>query len=428
MQVSVENISELGRRIKVTVPAERVEQEFTARIKRLGGQVKIPGFRPGKVPVKVLEKKYGGQVMGEIAGDLIQSTFQEAVGQKSLRPAGGPKIDPGTPQRGKEFEYTAEFEVYPDLKNINISGVKIKKPTCDVSSEDVDNTIDTLRKQRVSWSVVERACKKGDQLEIDFVGKIDGEKFDGGTATAFKLELGSGSFIAGFEDGLLGASANEERNIDIAFPEDYAAAHLQGKAAVFEVTVKSVSEGLLPEIDDEFVKSLGIKSGDIDDFRKDVKKNLERETRQRLRALLRNRVVDALIANNKLEVPQALIDEEVKRMQKAASANKQPVMEATDADRDLARRRVVTGLLFAEVMDAAGITADGEKVSTQIDELSSEYDNPEEYKKWFYSDPSRLREIEGLALEELVVESLLAKAKVSDEVIAFKELSSSAMI
>ncbi len=423
MQVSVENTSVLGRRIKVTVPAERVEQEFVARIKRLGGQVKLPGFRPGKVPAKVLEKKFGGQVMGEIASDLIQTTFQEAVGQESLRPAGGPKIDPGKPMRGQEFEYTAEFEVYPELKDIGITGVKIQKPTCEIAEDDIDTTIETLRKQRTRWTDVEREATQGDQVVLDFIGKIDGEVFDGGTASDFVLELGSGSFIAGFEDGLIGVKAGEKRKLDLTFPTDYPAPQLQGKATKFDVTVKAVKEASLPELDDEFVKTLGVASGDIETFRKEVRGNLERESRQRLRALLNKRVVDALIKNNPMEIPEALVDDEINRLQQSASD--QPAAKPTEANREQARRRVATGLLFAEVMSSAGIKADADRVRAQIDEISSEYDDPEEYKKWFYSEPSRLREIEGLALEEMVVEALLDKADVSEDAMNFRDLTSS---
>ncbi len=423
MQVSVENTSVLGRRIKVTVPAERVEQEFVARIKRLGGQVKLPGFRPGKVPAKVLEMKFGGQVMGEIASDLIQTTFQEAVGQESLRPAGGPKIDPGKPMRGQEFEYTAEFEVYPELKDIGITGVKIQKPTCEIAEDDIDTTIETLRKQRTRWTDVEREATQGDQVVLDFIGKIDGEVFDGGTASDFVLELGSGSFIAGFEDGLIGVKAGEKRKLDLTFPADYPAPQLQGKATKFDVTVKAVKEASLPELDDEFVKTLGVASGDIETFRKEVRGNLERESRQRLRALLNKRVVDALIKNNPMEIPEALVDDEINRLQQSASD--QPAAKPTEANREQARRRVATGLLFAEVMASASIKADADKVRAQIDEISSEYDDPEEYKKWFYSEPSRLREIEGLALEEMVVEALLDKADVSEDAMNFRDLTSS---
>ena len=424
MQVSVENTSTLGRRIKVTVPADRVEQEFSSRIKRLCGTVKLPGFRPGKVPAKVVEQKYGKQVMNELATELIQSTFQEAVGQESLRPAGGPKIEPTRPERGKELEYTAEFEVYPEIGQADLDGVEIKRPVCEVTDEDIDRTIDNLRKQRTNWEVVERQARNGDQVVIDFLGKIDGEAFAGGEAKDYALELGSGSFISGFEDGLIGASAGDERNIEVTFPENYGAPQLQGKTATFEVTVKSVKEAHLPEVDSEFIKQLGLEKADIEEFRKEIRKNLEREMRQRLRSLLSTRVVEALLERNPLEIPEALIVEELGRAQQAAAAAGRAMTKPTEADHESARRRVATGLLFAEVMQKEGLQADSERVQAQVDEMAAEYDNPEEFRKWLYSDASRLNEIQGLVLEEKIVETLLGKAKVTDEPISFKELAS----
>lgn len=424
MQVSVENTSTLGRRIKVTVPADRVEREFSSRIKRLCGTVKLPGFRPGKVPTKVVEQKYGKQVMNELATELIQSTFQEAVGQESLRPAGGPKIEPTRPERGKELEYTAEFEVYPEIGQADLDGVEIKRPVCEVTDEDIDRTIENLRKQRTHWEVVERQAGNGDQVVIDFLGKIDGEAFAGGEAKDFALELGSGSFIAGFEDGLIGASAGDERNIEVSFPENYGAPQLQGKAATFEVTVKSVKEAHLPEVDGEFIKQLGLEKSDVEEFRKEIRKNLEREMRQRLRSLLSARVVEALLQRNPLEIPEALVVEELGRAQQAAAAAGRAMTKPTEADHDSARRRVATGLLFAEVMQKEGLQADSERVQAQVDEMAAEYDNPEEFRKWLYSDTSRLNEIQGLVLEEKIVETLLSKAKVTDESISFKELAS----
>jgi trigger factor len=424
MQVSVENTSTLGRRIKVTVPADRVEQEFSSRIKRLCGTVKLPGFRPGKVPAKVVEQKYGKQVMNELATELIQSTFQEAVGQESLRPAGGPKIEPTRPERGKELEYTAEFEVYPEIGKPDLDGVEIQRPVCEVTDEDIDRTIDNLRKQRTNWETVERQARNGDQVVIDFVGKIDGEAFAGGDAKDFALELGSGSFIAGFEDGLIGAGAGDERNIAVTFPENYGAPHLQGKAATFEVTVKSVKEAHLPEVDNEFIRQLGLEKADVEEFRKEIRKNLEREMRQRLRSLLSTRVVEALLERNPLEIPEALVVEELGRAQQAAAAAGRAMTKPTEADHESARRRVATGLLFAEVMQKEGLQADSERVQAQVDEMAAEYDNPEEFRKWLYSDASRLNEIQGLVLEEKIVETLLDKAKVTDEPISFKELAS----
>jgi len=424
MQVSIENTSNLGRRIKVTVPADRVEQEFSSRIKRLSGQVKLPGFRPGKVPAKVVEQKYGKQVMNELATDLIQSTFQEAVGQESLRPAGGPKIEPVKPERGKELEYTAEFEVYPEIANPDLDGVALKRPTCEVTDEDIDRTIDTLRKQRAVWSDVDRAAKNGDQVIIDFLGKIDGEPFAGGEAKDYSLELGSSSFIEGFEEGLVGSKAGDEKSLELTFPENYPAEHLQGKATTFDVQVKAVKESSLPDLDEDFVKGLGIEDGGVDKFRKEVRANLEREAKQRLRSMLSARVVDALLDRNPLEIPESLIIEELGRAQQVAAQAGRTMTKPTEADRESAKRRVATSLIFAEVMQKEGLQADSDRVQAQVDEMAAEYDNPDEFKQWLFSDPSRLREIQGLVLEEKIVDTLLAKAKVSEEAVSFKELSS----
>ena len=424
MQVSIENTSNLGRRIKVTVPADRVEQEFSSRIKRLSGQVKLPGFRPGKVPAKVVEQKYGKQVMNELATDLIQSTFQEAVGQESLRPAGGPKIEPVKPERGKELEYTAEFEVYPEIANPDLDGVALKRPTCEVTDEDIDRTIDTLRKQRAVWSDVDRAAKNGDQVIIDFLGKIDGEPFAGGEAKDYSLELGTSSFIEGFEEGLVGSKAGDEKSLELTFPENYPAEHLQGKATTFDVQVKAVKESSLPDLDEDFVKGLGIEDGGVDKFRKEVRANLEREAKQRLRSMLSARVVDALLDRNPLEIPESLIIEELGRAQQVAAQAGRTMTKPTEADRESAKRRVATSLIFAEVMQKEGLQADSDRVQAQVDEMAAEYDNPDEFKQWLFSDPSRLREIQGLVLEEKIVDTLLAKAKVSEEAVSFKELSS----
>jgi trigger factor len=423
MQVSIENTSNLGRRIKVTVPADRVEQEFSSRIKRLSGQVKLPGFRPGKVPAKVVEQKYGKQVMNELATELIQSTYQEALDQEQLRPAGGPKIEPVKPERGKELAYTAEFEVYPEIDKADLDGVSVKRPVCEIADEDIDRTIETLRKQRTVWTDVDRSAKSGDQVVIDFLGKIDGEAFAGGEAKDYALELGSGSFIPGFEDSLVGANSGDEKHIDVTFPENYQAEHLAGKPATFEVQVKAVKEASLPEVDEAFVKGLGIEEGGVDKFRSEVRTNLEREMRQRLRSLLNTRVVEALLDRNPLEIPEALIIEELGRAQQIAAQSGRTMTKPSDADREAAKRRVATGLIFAEVMQKEGLQADSDRVQAQVDEMASEYDNPEEFKKWLFSEPTRLREIQGIVLEEQVVETLLKKAKVTDESVNFKDLS-----
>jgi trigger factor len=422
MQVSVESTGALGRRMTITVPADQVEEAISSRLKRLARQVKLPGFRPGKVPMKVVEQKYSGQVLSEVAGDLIQESFQQAVDKEGLRPAGGPRIQPASVARGKEFEYTAEFEVYPEIPRPNLEGEKIARPTSTVADADIDRTIERLRRQRATWKPVERAAKKGDQLTIDFLGKLDGEPFAGGQATDFRLELGSSALIAGFEEGLAGAKAGEQRHLDIAFPADYGGLHLAGKKAVFEVTVKAVAEPELPEVDEQFIKDLGVASGSMEDFRKEVRNNLEREMQQRLRSLLSTRVLEALLKRNDIEIPAALVNAELQRIlqdrqQRGVAAG------IVEEDRLQARRRVAIGLVFAEIIKLQGISADAEKMKAHVEDMASQYDQPEEFKRWFFSEPARLREVEGLVLEDQIVAHLLEKADVTEESMSFQELT-----
>jgi trigger factor len=420
MQVSVESTGTLGRRMTVRVPPERLEEEFQGRLKRLSRQVKIPGFRPGKVPLKVVEAKYGGDLVNEIAGELIQSSFREALGQEGLQPAGGPRIQPTKAERGKELEYTAEFEVYPEITKLDLSGIAIQRPVCTVVDSDIDTTIETLRHQRARWTPVERAAAHGDQVVIDFVGRLDGETFPGGEGKDYELELGSGRLIEGFEAGLVGASAGDTRILDLHFPDPYSAAHLAGKAVSFEVTVKEVRAPELPEVDADFIRELGVQSGDMADFRAEVRLNLEREAKQRQRSLLHTRVFDALMARNPGEVPQVLVEQDLAQIQQAAG---RPVSEM---ERQQAENRVRIGLIFGEVIRKEGIQADSKAVRAQVEEMAAEYDNPEEFVQWFYSEPTRLREVEGAVLEDLVVAKLLESAEVSDETISFQDLSNPA--
>lgn len=427
MQVSVESTGTLGRKLKVTVPAERVEEEYQGRIKRLSRQVKLDGFRPGKVPVKVVEAKYGAQVMDEIAGDLIQNTYREAVGKEGLTPAGGPRItDGGAPERGKEFAYTCEFDIYPEVQHTDLAGEKIMQPVCEINGADVDRTIESLRKQRISWNVVEREAKTGDQVIIDFLGKIDGEPFPGGKAEDFSLELGSNSFIGGFEDGLIGAKAGDSPELPLKFPADYNAEHLAGKDAIFEVTVKAVNEGVLPEVDDEFIKTLGVEAGSADELQEQVRDNLGREAAQRTRALLNQRVFDAIVARNPIEVPEALVTEELNHLgqrraaqmgQKDGGANL-----VTEADLPAARRQVTIGLIFSALMDKEKLEVDQDKVRARVEEMAGEYDDKAAFVSWFHSEPTRLREVEGMVLEEMIVAKLLEGATLTEESVNFQDL------
>lgn len=421
MQVSVETIGVLGRRLKVAVPAAKFEQAFAERLQRLSKQVKLPGFRPGKVPVKMVEAKFGGQLLEEVAGDLIQTTLQEAIGTQGLKPAGGPKIRHEPLARGQGFEYTAEFEVYPEIKQLDLKDAPIERPIATVVDEDIDRTLDTIRRQRVAWTPVARSATTGDRLLLDFVGRLNGEEFEGGKAQAYPLILGAGSFVDGFEQGLIGANRDETRRIDVTFPADYRHAPMAGKPVEFEVQVKEIAEPVLPELNDDLAKQLGVTDGGVDKLRAEVRANLEREAAGRSRAVLRRNVLAALLKANEFDVPVSLVDAELRRMQQLAQGAGQ-TPPAPDQLRTRARTRVALGLILSEIVQARGVRADPAKVRARIEEMAADYDAPEKFIEWYYADPARLGEVESLVLEDRVVEELLAGAQTKDRPLGFQEL------
>lgn len=433
MHVSVESTGGLGRRITVAVPAERLEKEFSERLKRLSKRVKLPGFRPGKIPMKIMEVQYGGQVLQEVASDLIQSTFYEAVGQQGLKPAGGPRVEPRRFDRGQDFEYVATFEVYPDIKQLDLSGRDIERPVTTVTEDDVARTIDTLRRQQMTWRPVERAAAEGDRLIVDFEGKINGEAFDGNKAENFPVVMGSGALLEGFEQGLLGARANDERQVAVSFPADYRNAALAGKAVDFTVKIKEVNEPLLPEVDAEFAKRLGVNDGSVDALRQEVRANLEREATERTRQRLRQKVFKALVEANPVDVPQALVDAEAARLLRLnrASLEAQGVPaerlpKEMAVFRDQARQRVVLGLILAEIVKARGLKAEPGKVRAKLEEMAATYEHPDEFLKWYYGNPERLAEIESAVLEDEIVDLLLQSMTVKDKSTGFQELMQAA--
>jgi len=423
MQVSVESISSLGRRVKIAVPAETFEQAFAERLRRLSQQVKLPGFRPGKVPIKMVEARYGGQLLQEVAGDLIQSTLQEAIGTQGLKPAGGTKIHQHSFGRGRAFEYTAEFEIFPEIKQLDLAGVTIERPVATVTDDDVNRTLDTIRRQRTTWRAVERAAQTGDRTLIDFVGRLNGEEFEGGKGQAYPLVLGSGTFIKELEDGLVGATASETRRINATFPADYRFAPIAGKTVEFEVAVKEVGEPVVPEIDDELAKQLGVADGGVDKLRADVRNNLEREAGQRARAILRRNVLDALLKANQFDVPASLIENEVRRLQQLNAGGQGGAVEPAQLQAR-ARTRVALGLILAEIVRVRGMRPDAAKVRARIEEMAADYDAPQKFIEWYYASPERLGEVESLVLEERIVEELLAGAQVQDRALGFQELLS----
>jgi len=429
MQVTVESTGPLGRRMTVAVPAARLEKEFSSRIQRVSRTARFPGFRPGKAPMKMVEAQYGGQVMDEVIGDLIRSTFYEAVNEQGLKPAGGPNIEPKQVDRGHDFEYTATFEIYPEITRTDIQGQTIERPVVTITDEDIDRTIETLRRQRIEWSPVERAAQLGDRVIIDFEGSIEGTVFEGGRASNFPLVLGNQTLIEGFESGLVGLRAGESRTLDLAFPADYRNAQLAGKPVKFAVTVNQVTEPVLPEVDSAFARALGIEDGSVEAFRAEVRANLERELADRVRRELRDQAFKALLEANTFDVPQALEQAEVQNLihmtrsnlaAQGIPANQVPTDPALYAEQ--ARSRVKLGLILAELAKARGLKADPVKVRARLAEQAASYDNPKEYVDWHYAKPERLSQIEAQLIEDQALDILLETASVQDKPMSFQEL------
>ncbi len=427
MQVTVENGEGLERRMTVVLPAEDINKEVETRLKQLSKTVRIHGFRPGKVPIKVLRTRYGVQVQQEVFGDKIQSSFSEAVTQQELRPAGMPKIETDLAQGQDEarYAYTAVFDVLPEIELASLSGASIERPVAEVTDGDVDEMIERLRKQRQTWNDVEREAGDGDQLTISFVGKMDDEAFEGGTANDVPLVLGSGSMIEGFEDALMGAKAGEQRSFEVAFPEDYRVENLAGKPAVFEVEVGQVAEPVLPEIDAEFAKAFGVESGDLDQFRADIRNNMERELRQRVQGKLKSQAMDALLEAHPLDVPSALVEEEISALMEQMKQNTggQNMELPRNLFEEEAAKRVRLGLLVAEVVKQKGIKLDEARLQSTIEDMASTYEDPQQVIDYYNKNRQQRGAVENLVLEDQVVDWVLDEAQVEDVQQSFADVT-----
>ncbi|WP_296253419.1 trigger factor [Pseudomonas sp. UBA4194] len=425
MQVSVENTSALERRMTIGVPAERIEAEVNKRLQQTARNAKIPGFRPGKVPMSVIRQRYEADARQEALGNVIQASFYEAVVEQKLNPAGAPAVEPKVFEKGKDLEYIATFEVFPEFEVGAFDTIEVERLSAEVADSDLDNMLEILRKQNVRYEQAERAAQNEDQLNIDFVGKIEGEAFSGGSATGTQLVLGSGRMIPGFEDGLVGAKAGEEKVLNLNFPEDYQNLELAGKAAEFTVTVNSVSEPKLPELTEEFFAQFGIKETGLDGFRAEVRKNMERELRQAIKAKVKNQVMDGLVATNPIEVPKALLDNEVDRLRVQAvqqfGGNIKPDQLPAELFTEQAKRRVVLGLIVAEVVKQNELKPDEARVRELIQEMASAYQEPEQVVAWYYKNEEQLNEVRSVVLEEQVVDTVLQKAKVTDKSVSYEE-------
>ena len=413
MQVSVEAGDGLERKVTVQVPAETVEAEVNNRLNSLKNTARIDGFRPGKIPLKVLKQKYAGTILQEVAGELMQRTFQEALSQENLTPAGDPQIDASDLVLGQVMEYTATFEVYPEVTIAPIAELAVEKVEASVEDADVDNMINVLRKQKMDWSEVERASADGDRISIDFVGSVGGEAFDGGSANDMPMVLGAGQMIPGFEEQLTGLKASDETTFKVPFPDDYAAKELAGKEAEFSVTVKKVEESAMPEVDDEFAKAFGVESGDVDQLKTEIKANMVRELSKRLSILLKQSVMDGLVDANPIDVPSATVKEEAEALKKQADVQSPDNASSVDAFMADAKRRVQLGMILAEVAKASSLDVDAEMVKSRVDEMSKDYDDPDEFVNYYMGNQELLRGVQTLVMEDMVVNWIVDQAAVT---------------
>ncbi len=432
MQVSIETTSALERRLTVGVPAERVENEVNARLQKAAKTVRIDGFRPGKVPMKVLKQRFGAGVRQEVVGEVMSQSFYEAVSQENLKPAGQPQIEPKALEEGKDLQYVATFEIFPEIEIQDYSSVKVEKPVAEVTDADVDNMIEIFRKQQAGWKEVERAAETGDKVVIDFVGTKDGEEFAGGTGKDMELELGSGRMIPGFEDGVVGMKAGEEKVLALTFPEDYHAEELKGAAVEFKVTLQGVAEQELAEINEDLFAAYGLKEGGEEEFRAEVRKNMTRELDNAAKAKVKGQVMDGLLeVHNELQIPKALVTQEVEVLrnqmaqQFGGQAPKGLDMKALlpdDMFSEQAERRVKLGLILNELVTSENIKADADKVKETIEGFAATYEDPEEVMNYYYGNQQQLQQIEAMVLEDTVVETVLAKAEVSDKAATYDEV------
>ncbi|WAR45356.1 trigger factor [Methylomonas rapida] len=427
MQVSVEKTSELSRKMTVSVPDAVLQEKMETRFKKLAREVKVDGFRPGKVPVSTVKKLYGERVKHEVAGDLIQSTYFEALQQQELVPAGHPLITPADKSEG--FEYVAEFEVYPEIGLDSVNGLEISRPVASVTDADVENMIEKLRQQKKTWQVVERASQEGDKVTIHFSGVSEGENFTDGKVENYAIEIGGKQMIPGFEDELKGLAAGESKSFNITFPEKYNSEKLAGKAADFEIEMIKVEEPVLPELDADFIKAYGVEAGDVVSFRADVKENMERELAQGLKNKLKTAVLDALYENVKITLPNALIDQEVQALMKpyAERAGKAKLkLEDLNLPRDVfeeqAKRRVALGLILGEIIQKNDIKVDADKVRAVIDDMAKSYEKPEDVVNWYYADNSRLNDVQQMVLEDQAVDWVVERARVTDQNVGFNDV------
>ena len=424
MNVTVESTGALERRMRVEVPIERIENEVSTRLKSVGKTAKIKGFRPGKVPARVVRQHYGKQVRQEVLGEIMQKSYTDAVVQENLQPAGGPKIETEG-EDDKSFTYVATFEVLPEVELKGIDKIKVELPEVDISDADLDDMLTSLRKQRATWEAVDRKSKDGDQVIVDFTGSIDGEEFQGGSGTEIPVVLGGGQMLEDFEKGIKGLKADEEKTIKVKFPKDYPAEDLAGKKADFAIKVHSVNEEVLPELDDEFAAAFNVAEGGLEQFKKDVRENMEREAKQKVTSDIREQVMNGLLENNPLDVPHAMVHDEMHAMQHEAMQR----MGIEDHDQappmsnfeEAAGKRVRLGLLLRQVIAENDIKVGEKDLRERVEEMCAGYENAEDMVNMYMSNPQLMQQIEPMVVEQKAVDWLLEQSKSKKKKVSFKD-------
>ena len=426
-------VSALERRINMSVPLAEIDKDVEARLKKMARTVKMPGFRPGKVPFRMVAQSYGPQARSEAIGAAVEKALGEQIRAQSLRVAGYPNIEPKEATGTEALEFTAVFEVYPEIVIADVSAQEVERPQLAVTDAEVDKTLDVLRKQRTTFVPVERIAQDGDRVEVDFTGRKDGEEFEGGKATDFAFVIGGGQMLKDFETAVLGLGVGESKTFDMTFPADYHAAHLAGQTVQFEVALKKVEEPKLPEVDAEFARSLGIVDGDVAKMREEVKANLEREVKRRIQAKVKERVMNVLIETHPIEVPKALVEQESAQLAENAKKDFEargmktkdlPIEPAWFAEQ--AVRRVKLGLIMSELVKSKELHAKPEQIRAIIEDFAASYEDPSEVVSWYYSQPQRLAQAEALVIEDNVVEWVVGNTKTTDVTASFDDLMGNA--
>lgn len=427
MQVSVEATNKLERRVTVVVPVEKLEEAYDKRIVKLSKTVKVNGYRSGKVPLEYVKQRYGDTARQEALSEVIQTSLYDAIHSEKLNPVGVPMVEPKAIMPGQPLEFTATFEVFPEVTDVHFNVPTLEKQVAVIADHDVDNVLNHLAKQHTTWQMVSRPAKEHDQVVIDFRGSMDGKVFEGGEAHDYPIVIGSNTMIPGFEEGIIGMQAKEERTINVQFPDTYHAKEFAGKPAEFAITVIRVSEPNTPDMNEAFVRKLGVKSGNIDDLRAEVRKNLERELDRVVKAKLKKHVFDALIEQNPLDIPKALIEREAKRIHDElhphhAGEDHGHSAEEMATFNDAAKRNVILGVLVAQMIKQRSIAPDRARTEAYIENLASVYENPAEVAKWYANNKRAKAEIEMQVLEEQLVEKLLENVQLAEKMLSYNEL------